>query len=196
LLGNEIDILDGITVSEAGLSAASIGSAFRIYAEASGDFDHAAIRSMQTGIAVSNVSNSPAMVKLELYGLDGSSTGLMGTLIVPANGQVVRFLNQIQELAQLPLPFHGVLRVSSSSPASVVGLRVRYNERNDFLITAVPTVNEAAAPGNAEFVFPHFADAGGYTTQFILFSGSAGQKSSGVLRLISQSGQALNLALH
>jgi hypothetical protein len=104
-------------------------------------------------------------------------------------------LNQVQGLAALPASFQGVLRVSSSASISVIGLRGRYNERGDFLITTIPSVNEAAPPSTGPLIFPHFADSGGYTTQFILFSGSTGQASSGTLQIFSQSGQRLDSIL-
>ena len=107
----------------------------------------------------------------------------------------MKFLSQIPGLESLTLPFQGVVRVSSSSPISVIGLRGRYNERSDFLVTTTPPVDEAAAPADAELFFPHFVQAGGYTTHFVLFSGSAGQQSSGAVRFFSQSGEALNLTL-
>jgi hypothetical protein len=168
-------------------------SAFRIYVEAWGDFDNGAIGAIQTGVAISNLSNGTANVTLDLYRLDGMSTGLTASVLIPPDGQVVKFLSQISGLTGLQGP--GVLRISSASPISVIGLRGRYNERADFLITTLPPINEAAAPSTAQLVFPHFADAGGYTTQFILFGGSAGQQSSGVLRLFSRSGELANLTL-
>src|SRR5205814_10328605 len=111
------------------------GMAFRLYVEASGDFVRKFIGSIQTGIAISNSSNAAASITLELRRLDGTATGLTGTLLVPANGQVTKFLNQIAGLSSIQLPFQGVLRISSSTPISVAGLRGRYNERKDFLMT-------------------------------------------------------------
>jgi hypothetical protein len=77
----------------------------------------------------------------------------------------------------------------------VAGLRGRYNERSDFLITTTPSVNEATASSPAALFFPQIPDSGGYTTQFILFSGQPGQSSSGTMQLFSQSGGALNVTL-
>ena len=74
------------------------------------------------------------------------------------------------------------------------GLRGRYNERNDFLITTTPPVNEAP-PATSPMIFPHIADSGGYTTQFILFSAQPGSSSSGTMQLFNQSGGALGLTL-
>jgi hypothetical protein len=42
-------------------------------------------------------------------------------------------------------------------------------------------------------VFPQLVNGGGYTTQFILFSGSAGQASSGNLSFIKQGGAPFEL---
>ncbi|HYK92147.1 MAG TPA: SBBP repeat-containing protein [Acidobacteriota bacterium] len=179
----------GVTVAEAGAPAAGTGSAFRMYVEASGGEG-----SIQTGIAVANPSTSPAPLTFELSTLSGTGTGHVGTSTVPAKGQIALFLKQIPGFESLPSPFRGVLRVSTKSTAakvSVIGLRGRYNERHDFLITTTPPSNEATPASVAELIFPHFVRGGGYTTQFVLFSGSAGQSSSGVLRFYSQAGQAL-----
>ena len=91
--------------------------------------------------------------------------------------------------------FQGIVRISTNSPAgiSVIGLRGRYNERNDFLITTSPPVNENA-PGIDELLFPHIVDGGGYSTQFVLF-GAAGQPTAATIRFLSQTGGGLGLRL-
>jgi hypothetical protein len=182
----------GITVSEAGVPGIQ-GSAFRMYAE---ETALGGIGAIQTGIAIANLSDAPAAVSLELTALDGSSTGQSATLTVAGNGQVARFLHEIFQ--GLALPFKGVLRISGgqASGLSVVGLRGRINERGDFLITTTPPTNEAAQPASAESLFPHLANGGGYTTQFILFSGAAGQASNGNLRFFKQDGSPLNLTVN
>ena len=154
-----------------------------------------AATSIQTGIAVANTLSSAAAVTVELYKLDGSSNGMTGTFSVPPNGQTALFLNQIPGLGSLQTPFQGVLRLSSPASISAVGLRGRYNERGDFLITTTPPVNESASPARSMLLFPHIVDSGGYTTQFILFSGQPGVSSSGIIQLFSQMGGALNLTL-
>src|SRR5207248_6538917 len=149
-------------VAEAGVSAVPAANAFRLYAEAVGDFSHGAVGSIQTGIAITNTSVSAATVTLELTKLDGSSTGLVGTLPVPANGQTAMFLNQIQGFNSLQTPFEGVLRVSSTTLISVMGIRGRYNERGDFLITTTPAADEATQTSTGSLYFPHLADGGGF----------------------------------
>ncbi|MBI2822763.1 MAG: RHS repeat protein [Acidobacteria bacterium] len=182
----------GITVSEASVPALRPGRAFRMYAEISG-----AGGSIQTGVAVANASNTAATVNFELTTLAGVSTGLSGSAAVAANGQVALFAGQIAGFQSLPLPFRGILRITTDSPASVsvVGLRARTNERGDLLITTTPPVSEEIPATSEELVLPHFVDGGGYTTQFILFSRAPGQRPQGTLRFFTQSGQPLSLVL-
>ncbi len=107
----------GITVTEAGVPAVGVGTAFRLYAKAAGNLSLPG--SIQTGLAVTNTYTSAASVLLELHKLEGSPTGLTGTLSVSPNGRVATFLNETQGLASLQKPFQGILRVSSPSSISL-----------------------------------------------------------------------------
>ena len=149
--------------------------------------------SIQTGLAITNPGTSSANINFALNRLDGTATGLTGNLTVPGNGQTALFLNEIPGFASVPGPFKGVLRMQSTVPISVVGLRGRYNERSDFLITTTAPSNEASPFSNGFLYFPHLADSGGYTTQFILLSGQLTQAPAGTLELFSQTGQPLTL---
>ena len=114
---------------------------------------------------------------------------------LPGRGQRAMFLNQIDGFQGLPASFQGALRISTSAPTGLVvtGLRSRFNERGDFLITTTAAADEALAPSTAERYFPQIADGGGYTTQFILLSGLPGQILTGRVRFFSSSGQPLGL---
>ncbi len=182
----------GVTVTEAGVPLLRPEAAFRMYAELSGQPGL-----IRTGVAIANPSPGAATVNFELSTLSGGSLGLTGKLVVPGTGQTAVFLDQIPGFETLPVPFQGLLRLSTSSPQgiSVVGLRGHTNERGDLLITTTPPVNEASAPVLPTVLLPHFADGGGYTTQFLLFSGSAGQASTGRVDFFNQAGQPLNLPL-
>ena len=122
--------------------------------------------------------------------------GVPASVMVPGNGQVAMFLNQLPGFSTLPSAFQGVLRISTTSAnaISVVGLRGRYNERRDFLLATTPAVNENLVTGE-QTLFPYIAEGGGYTTQFILLSPAGGGSSSGWLRFYSQAGEPLNLSL-
>lgn len=171
-----------VTVSEAA-AMGNTGTAFRVFAESSWVFGTP--NSIQTGVAVANTSSLPATVTFDLTRSDGAPAGLAPvSLDLPPSGQTAKFLGQI--FPRLPETFQGVLRISSNANLSVVGLRGRYNERSDFLITTTPPANEAAPAPARPVLFSHFADSGGYTTEFILFSGATGQSSTGVLQLFRQ----------
>ena len=177
----------GVTVSEAGIPSMDPGAAFRMYAEA--DRSNAIV----TAVAVENVGAADATVNFDLTRLDGTSLGLSGKLVIPSNGQRAVFLNEIPGFESIPLPFKGVLRISSATPSiSVLGVRSRWNQRGDFIFTTTPATNENA-PANSQLVFPHIVDGGGYSTQFIMFSGTPGQPASGSLQLFSQTGGSLSI---
>ncbi len=175
----------GITIATAGVPPLQ-GQAFRMYAESSG--------SIQTAVAIANTSSVPVTVNLELSRLDGSPAATASQVTIPASGQTAKFLNEL--FPGLPTSFQGVLRLTSPSAAvSVVTLRGRYNERTDFLITTTPPALETAPPAGTTMLFPHVVNGGGYTTQFVLFSGRAGESGTGVIRSFQQDGSSFVLLL-
>jgi hypothetical protein len=77
---------------------------------------------------------------------------------------------------------------------TAAGFRALYNERGNTLITTTGPLVENA--GSLEqLVFPHIAEGGGYTTQFIVIGGVSGQANSGVLRFFNEQGNPLNVTL-
>jgi hypothetical protein len=152
----------GVTVSEAGVPAYRRDLHF-------GFWSHSAISSGCSRINANGLGNrqhipQATSVVVEIKNLDGN-TGLIGTLSIPGNGQRSLFLNQIPGIQTLLTPFRGMLQLTSFAPITIVGLRARYNERNDFLITTTPPGDEGVPPPASGLYFPHFADAGGYSTQ-------------------------------
>ena len=184
-----------VVVTESGVPAMSTGSTFRLFAEASGNFNAEETGSLQTGLAIANLSENPSVVTIMLTGLGGTPMGIPSSVMVPGNGQIAMFLSEVPGFSTLPSTFQGVVRVSTSSPnaISVVGLRGRYNERRDFLLATTPAIDESITTGE-QTLFPYIAEGGGYTTQFILLSPPGGG-SSGWLRFYSQTGAPLNLSL-
>ncbi len=179
------------TVSESGVPALPAGSAFRVYAESSGTLNQAG--SIRTGLAITNAADTANMVTLEVTSLDGNlATGVAPvTLPLPPSGQVARFLDEIFD--SLPNNFTGVLRVTSTADVAIVGLRLRINERGELKMTTTPPSNETDPPPTADRFFPHIVDSAGWSTQFILFSGTAGQTSPGTLSFIDTAGEPWDL---
>ena len=158
-----------------------------MYAEESGD-------SVRSGAAIANLSIAPVDVHFELTSLSGESTGLTGTITIPGYGHVAKFLNEILWPQILPDDFRGMLRVSAGSgQISVMGLRGRYNEVGNFLITTTPPVSESVPPSPGDLFFPHWVNSPSYTTHFVLYSSLPGQRVLGRLEYLSQWGELLNL---
>jgi len=180
-----------VMVSETGVAASPVGSSFNLYVENSSDGPPVEIRS---GLALANMSTSPVVVNLDLSTLTGAPTGLASTVVVPAQGQLARFLNELPGFASLPATFQGILTIrSTSAPISVIGLRGHVNERTEFLMATTPPFNNDLPASGEELVIPHFVDGGGYTTQFVLFSGT-GAASSGTMVFIDGKGQPVGLS--
>ena len=190
---------DGTTVSEAGVPASTSGAAFRVYVEASGTPGQP--HSVRSGIALTNTSDAPTTVSLELTALDGTATGLTESGTLPASGQSTRFIDEI--FPTLRTPFSGILRIASPpiSPfhsranLAVAAFRQTTNERGDVVVTATAPSEDDSATTAAGLFFPLFVDSGGWTTQFILFSGSTSQPASGVIRFTGQNGQPVELSV-
>jgi hypothetical protein len=183
---------NGVTVARTSVQTRPPGVAFRSYVEVN---SRAAIPgAIQSAIAISNNSVTSATVNFELTGLDGFNTGLTASVVVPASGHISKFVHEI--FPTLSLPFRGILRMSSANSIVVTSLRIRYNERGDFLITTTPVTNEASPSTSAELIFPQIADQGGYSTQFVFFSGIFGQSTTGTLIFLGPLGQPLNLTVH
>jgi hypothetical protein len=170
----------GVTVGEAGVSALPTGTAFRMYTESAGS--SAQVGSIQSGFAIANPSPAAVQVALELSNLDGSFAGVLPASInVPAGGQIAKFTNEL--FPGIPATFQGIAKIIAASPIAVTGLRERYNERGDFLITTTPPMNEATATAG-DLLFPHIVAGSGYNTQIIIY----GQPGSGGLYLVGQDG--------
>ena len=178
----------GKTVSEAGVPALPKGSAFRVYVEASGTPGQAG--SIRSGLAITNTGATTNTVTLEVTHLDGSLAVPPATLALPPSGQIARF---IDEIFTLPDTFSGVLRVTSTGDVAVVGLRLRANEKEELKMTTTSPSNEMDPSTSEDRYFAHIADSGGWSTQFILYSGTAGQTASGTLSFIDTAGQPLDL---
>jgi hypothetical protein len=181
----------GITVSQAGVPSNS-GTTFRMYVEATPGLG--GIGTYSTGFAVANLTGTAGTVTFDLYTAEGVAAGFSKTLPIQAFGQNAQFLSDI--FPSLTLPFQGLLRVTTSTSAiSVVALRIRYNERSEFLMTTTPPTNEESTATRAEFDFPQIVNGGGFTTQFILFSGLKLQTTTGNLQFFKSDGTPFALTI-
>jgi hypothetical protein len=176
---------NGITVTETGIATTGVAPGFQVFAESD------PTQRLQTGITIANTAASSANIQFELLTSDGQSTGYTGSVTLDPNGHMAKFLNEIPGLQSLPSIFRGVLHISSNTSISAIGLRTRYNERGDFLISTTPAIADNTPTSTDESVFPQVVSGSGYTTDFILLN-PAGE-SQGALSLKSQAGTELPL---
>src|SRR5262249_2057638 len=147
----------------------------------------------QTGIALANLSPDPSTVTFALTSLAGSNVASV-SLTLPGNGQSTKFLSDVFASQMPASPFQGILRISATGPGvSVVGLQGQYNERGDFPISTTPPTDETLSSGVADSIFPLLVRGSGFTTQFLIFSGSLGQSTTADLQFTSQDGTLQNL---
>ena len=179
----------GKTLLEAGVPALAAGSAFRVYVESSGMPEQ--IGSIRTGLAITNAADTANTVTLEVTDLDGTLAAPPAPLTLPPSGQVSRFIDELFD--SLPPNFSGVLRVTSTADVAIVGLRLRYNRRGELKMTTTLPSDETRASTMGDRFFPHIVDSAGWSTQFILFSGTAGQASSGTLSYFDTAGKPFEL---
>ena len=182
----------GVTVSMATAPMVQAGKAFRLYVEETGDFPG----QLQAGIVIHNASPVASSVLLQLTDLNGNAIGISSTVTIPGFGQITKFLREIPGFAAMPFPFRGVLRMSTGTMEGIAvqGIRGRYNERSDFIITAVLPSQESEEPTEpvSQLVFPHVALGGGYSTGFVLFNDS-GSSSSGNIAGVLRNGLPINI---
>ena len=162
----------GVTVTEASVLGAPTSVTYRMFAETSGGVTEPG--SVQSGVAIANPAQTPVTVNVELTQFDGSPVGLPSTLTIPAGGQVAQFVKEL--FPSLPGNFRGFLKVTATSAIAVTGVRGRYNERGDFLITTTPPRDERRVLSDSEILFPQVVSGDVYYTEFIIFgqSGSGG----------------------
>ena len=176
----------GFTVSSASILTASTGSGFRMYAETSGPVTQPL--SIQSGVAIANPGAAPVTVNLALTKMDGSTVGPAATVTIPAGGQIAKFVKEL--FPSSPNNFRGFITVTATSPVGVVGLRMRYNERGDFLITPTPPRNDSQIYADSDVVLPIVVSGGGYSSQFVIF----GQDGTGGIYFYSANGTLLGAA--
>ena len=120
-----------------------------------------------TGVAIVNRNGVEAQLTLTLQNVDGSTQS--GTLTVPPNGHVAKFITEL--FPGLPVQYQGVLTMTSAVPVAAMTLRQTANQRGDLIYSTLPVTDLARPPLGPLFI-PQIADGGGYQTQLILINTS------------------------
>ena len=154
--------VNGVLVSETSVPASPLIEEGRIFARFNQPFN--------TGIAIANPNEQE--VTIDFHFTDAGFISPIsdfgsGTLTIPANQQISRFLSEAP--FSLPNATDATLTFTSSLPVSVTALRGFVNARGDFLISALPVVDTTNTSLSAlPIQIPHFASGGGWVTQVIL----------------------------
>jgi len=175
----------GITVGATAAQGTPAATEFEVYSQINGK--SGSLGSIDSGVAIANTSSEETNVSFELDQLDGSSSGIAGTLRISPNGQSNFFLDQLPGAAELPSSFQGTLRLSSSAPVAVLAIRGRYNERGDFLLSATPPADPRAAEDQS--FIPQVVDGAGYTTEIVIYGGSEDAPVVGSIYFFDQNGR-------
>jgi hypothetical protein len=195
---------DGITVSEAGVSAfapttsARIFIDYRLSAPAMPGNGNAGLIDVNTGIAVVNPGSSAARVTYTLRNVSGDRILASGSGYIAAGVHFARFIDALADEApdfHLPPDFgtnsqFGSLQISSDQPLAVLALRGVVNQNHDFLLSTTPMADLAKPLSREPAYFPRFLDGGGYTTSLALMNTSSSVET-GVFEIMDKNGAPL-----
>jgi hypothetical protein len=141
--------------------------------------------SRNIGVAIANPSGSVNVVTLTLRDESGIVLGSPANVSVPAHQQVAKFVTEVFGADVIANGFRGSLRMQSSTPFAVAGLRFAgavFSTLPVGITAAVPgvptmTLTAGTAPhspaagtvgGTTGVIVPQFAIAGGWATQIAL----------------------------
>jgi len=172
--------VNGVAASESTVAATSTGTAFRSYVESKLDKD-----GVIGGVRVANASTVSNVLNFEFVGFDGVPRGVGASVTLAPGSVITRWAHEL--FPELPNPSRGYLRVTSSAPIAVTGMRAGYNQSAGLLPTFLPSWNDDSSPLLGTSVFPLIVAGGGYNTELILF-GLAGRSGEGKLLFITQDG--------
>src|SRR5437762_7320736 len=112
--------------------------------------------SVRTGVAIANPNAGTVTVSFFYTDENGTDFGF-GTTVIPANGQIARFLDEAP-FNTATIGRSRTFTFNASAPVGVIALRGFTNQRSDFLITTLPVTELSAAPPRVSF--PQFAKGG------------------------------------
>ncbi len=153
---------NGVTTSIGTVYSTAPASPYHLYAETSGG--HGEPGTVQTTISVANPASTAAGVNFELLTMDWQPTGLRGAMTIAAHDRALFNLDQTPGMAAINGPFTGIIRITGD-PVSAAGFLSRYNERGEFVLTALPAVSNSMGPSASEPRYLFRAEGGGFSTK-------------------------------
>jgi endo-1,4-beta-xylanase len=157
--------LNGILVTEAGVSASTPTAAARLFV------DYSTSGGTDSGIAIVNPNSGPLSLTVQLNSGTGSSLPCP-SLTVPARGHTALFASQMCK-GIITDPFLGTLTLTSSltsTPFVATTLMSGTNAYGEPLYNSLPVAVPNAPPSGNHLYFSQFADGGGFSTVILLMN--------------------------
>lgn len=136
-----------------------------------------------TTLVITNPANIPIAVNVDL--LDADEVPVVMT--IPARGQIRLTPSQLPAVGA---GYGGMVRISASSPLSVVGFQT-FVFRPQLGALAVEAFDEATTPTGPQFVVPHLV-TGNYDSTLIIFRTSESQAATATIRFFDPAGLPLD----
>jgi hypothetical protein len=164
------------------------------------------------GLALANPGSGPNTINLILSDVSGAAVGTPVAITLQAQQQLSRFVTDLFPQSVIGPAVQGNLRIQSSAPFAVIGLR--FSGTN---FSTLPLVENATSPGvpsrvltsgstpstplagtiggTSAVILPQFAMGGGWATQ-IAFVNSSATTMSGRIDIFDTSGNAMTVGMN
>jgi hypothetical protein len=157
----------GTTITETGVTSAE-GNPLSSYIDVG---DPSIRESVNSGIAIANPNDQTVSVRLRPASPLNDLAVDAVLLRIPPHGHISKFVSELfPDLRTFIGTLHTAATIEGAggTPSiSVIGLRGRYNSRNEFIVATVTPVVDRA-PGATQIYLPHLVTGGGYTTRVFL----------------------------
>jgi len=137
-----------------------------------------------------NFGSAVNTVTISLRDRNGNAVGNPVTVSLAPRQQTSRFVNELFSPALIGSRFLGSLRVQSSAPVGLLGLRFAGAD-----LSATPIAGNSTKVNNNTMMSPQFALGGGWATQLALVNNS-GSAISGRVDIFDTSGNPMPVTLN
>jgi hypothetical protein len=156
--------------------------------------------SRNIGVAIVNPGSLVNAVSFTLRDEDGITLGAPATVSIQPHQQVAKFVNELFGADTIGTGFRGSLRMQSSAPFAVVGLRFSGYVFSTLPVAAavpvpgVPSISAGVGGSNA-LIVPQFVISGGWASQIALVN-NTGATVSGRIDVFDASGNPMAVGLN
>jgi hypothetical protein len=195
----------GLVQAQAGLIPAPLTTDASVFVEAIPGIGR------RLGVAIANPNSSTNAVTLTLRDDNGTIAGTPQTITLQPQQQLARFVDELFDSNTIGAAFRGNLRIQSSLPFSVLGLRFSGQDFSTLPVagtasgagipartlaagTAANTPAAGTVGGPAASILPQFAMSGGWATQLALVN-TAGTTATGRIDIFDPSGNPMAVRL-